>query len=71
MPTWDNLTADTDFRYRPISYMSTVTSNWNDIPKFLTTNDLDEFAHKIYKIITEHTHIDITEDEFMDIINDN
>ena len=33
-------------------------------------SDLNEFAKKIYKIITAHTHLDITEDEFMKIIKE-
>ena len=30
--------------------------------------ELDKFASKIYKIITEHTSIDISENEFMSIL---
>lgn len=37
---------------------------------FVTTKDLDEFAHRLYKIIEEHTPIDISEDEFMELIKD-
>jgi len=31
---------------------------------------LEKFAEKIYMIIKEHTHIDISEEEFMKIIKD-
>ena len=37
---------------------------------FVTTKDLDKFAHRLYKIIEEHTPIDISEDEFMELIKD-
>ncbi len=35
---------------------------------FVTAKDLDAFAHRLYKIIEEHTPIDISEDEFMELI---
>ena len=38
--------------------------------RFLTQSDLDEFAHKIYTIIAENTKIDISEDEFMRLLDD-
>jgi len=37
---------------------------------FVTEEMLNKFAHKIFKIIEEHTPIDITEEEFMDIIEE-
>ena len=37
---------------------------------FVTTKDLDAFARRLYKIIEEHTPIDISEDEFMELIKD-
>ena len=37
---------------------------------FITQSDLDRFAHKIYKIIVENTKIDISEDEFMRLLDD-
>lgn len=37
-------------------------------PAFVTNEDLNKFTKKIYEIITEHTKIDISEEEFMNII---
>lgn len=37
---------------------------------FVTEEMLNEFARKIFRIIEEHTPIDITEEEFMDIIEE-
>lgn len=40
------------------------------VTKFVTEEMLNEFARKIFRIIEEHTPIDITEEEFMDIIEE-
>ena len=37
---------------------------------FLTSRDLDRICRKIYHIITEHVQLDISEDEFLNIINE-
>ena len=50
---------------RDIEYGNRVTINET---RLLTQKDLDEFAHRLYKIIEEHTPIDISEDEFMELI---
>jgi hypothetical protein len=47
------------------------TVTFNDlltIPTYVTTEELDKFAHRIYKIISDHTKIDIEEDEFMALL---
>ena len=68
---FDGYTADitthntNDYNWYPIlNYNNTGISS----SIFVTQNDLDLFAKKIYKIITTHSKIDITEDEFMDLI---
>ena len=45
------------------------TTAWR-VNRYITETDLDNFAHKIYKIITEHTNIDISEEEFMRLLDD-
>ena len=45
-----------------------VNTTFYDAPAYITSNDLDKFAEKVYRIIADHTKIDISEDEFMDII---
>lgn len=37
---------------------------------YATTYDLDKMARKIYKIIEEHCRIDITEEEFMELLKE-
>lgn len=68
--TWDNLTATTT---TATDYFPNVLSNSRydfSGPKVITSRDLEDFAHRIYRIITEHTRIDITEEEFMEILNE-
>ena len=36
----------------------------------ITQHDLDNFAKRIFKIIEEHTKIDITEEEFMKLMKE-
>ena len=40
------------------------------IPKFITEEDLQKVVKKIYNIITDHTTLDISEEEFINIIKD-
>ena len=40
----------------------------SSISKVVTQDDINDLINKIYSIITEHTKIDITEEEFMNII---
>ena len=55
--TWDYLTRD-------------YNNGWRVAIDYVTKKDLEEFARKIYKIIEEHTSIDISEDEFMKLLED-
>lgn len=74
-PKWENI----DFLKYPVTYSwnTTAASNINvqDCSgtinlNYVTQEDLDEFARKIFKIITEHVTLDITENEFMDLLED-
>lgn len=38
--------------------------------RYITQETLDNFAHRIYKIIKENTRIDISEDEFMNLLKE-
>lgn len=38
------------------------------VPKVITQEDINDLINKLYSIISEHTKIDITEEEFMSII---
>lgn len=71
--TWDTITTNTvetpqininpngiTYEYKPYEFVT----------KFVTEEMLNEFARKIFRIIEEHTPIDITEEEFMDIIEE-
>lgn len=40
------------------------------IPKFVTEEDLQKVVKKIYNIITDHTTLDISEEEFMSMLKD-
>ena len=53
----------------------TVTAtNWAvpvSVSSYIATqDDLDQLSRKIYKIISEHTRIDISEEEFMEILKE-
>lgn len=48
------------YEYKPYEFVT----------NFVTEKMLNEFARKIFRIIEEHTPIDITEEEFMDIIEE-
>ena len=41
------------------------------MPKFVTEEDLQKVIKKIYNIITDHTTLDISEEEFMSMLKDN
>lgn len=78
----NNLNTAASYTDGPLRFCTTTTtsapyrdsvmrSNWiTDASKFITIKDLEYFSHKIYKIIKEHTPIDISEEEFMKIIKD-
>lgn len=79
MPNYyDNLTVPID--YGRLVTWNTTTPEINIKPNeityeykpygFVTEEMLNEFARKIFRIIEEHTPIDITEEEFMDIIEE-
>lgn len=38
--------------------------------KIFSSKDIDELARKIYKVFSEHISIDISEDEFMNLLED-
>lgn len=40
------------------------------IPTFVTEEDLQKVVKKIYNIITDHTTLDISEEEFMSMLKD-
>ena len=71
------LTPTYGFAGTTATYTNTI--NWDrcytdtiDIKdvNFLTSRDLDRICRKIYHIITEHVQLDISEDEFLNIINE-
>ena len=41
-----------------------------EMKKIVTNDELEHFSQKIYKIIAEHTRIDISEEEFMTILKE-
>ena len=45
----------------------TTTHAWSTIT---TEHDLDKLARKIYRIFSEHINIDITEDEFINLLQE-
>lgn len=48
----------------------TITGNINTEKDYVTSEDLDKFIRRMYKIIEEHTKIDITEEEFIELLNE-
>ena len=67
---YDNITINANDIYTTTNEGITneITNfNFADI-SFVTKKDLDLFAKRIYRIISDHTKIDISEDEFMDIL---
>lgn len=69
-------TINTDRINRPITF-DTITYDADDVattytplnvPRMVTMNDMENWFKKIYKIISEHTHIDISEEEFLNIL---
>ena len=66
---WDNLTINsTPFRMPEVRWDGPVT----DSALECRLNEFAEaLAHKIYKIITQHVQLDITEDELVDILKEN
>ena len=61
--------AEPVFRAYTTDHITINETPWT-IPKFVTTDDFEHFSRKIYKIIEEHTFIDISEEEFMRLIKD-
>lgn len=78
MPEFDAITFDVDTNIHnatePLRFYTTnnITADaWTiNTTRFATTEDLEHFSQKIYKIIEEHTPLDITEEEFMKLIKD-
>ena len=66
IPQYNNIVANIPDFANTIA--NTAAYDWLTIPKYVTTEELDEFAHRIYKIINDHTKIDIEEDEFMALL---
>ena len=54
------------------SYITNIaTDAWiSDTMRCATMNDLDNLAKRLYKIITEHTKIDISEEEFISLLRE-
>ena len=63
---WAHTVATNRTDYQTYTFDTTA---WR-VNRYITETDLDNFAHKIYKIVTEHANIDISEEEFMKILND-
>ena len=40
------------------------------MPTFVTQEDLDKLMRKFYRIMSEHVIVDISEDEFMKLLNE-
>ena len=53
--------------YTEVPY-SGANSSFETI-KFITTKDLEYYFAEIYKIIKAHTNLDITEEEFIALLN--
>lgn len=69
MPTWDTANvAWTNAITTGYAAPATQTLNIPIDSYFVTKDVLNEFADKLYKIIEEHTKIDISEEEFMNIM---
>ena len=77
MPTGVETTATNFYTYantfstlEPYMYWNSNSCNTrSDNITFATVRDLDRLCRKMYKIITEHVQLDISEEEFMNILN--
>ena len=72
-PTIDYATALNDYRNTVTTntYTYTLDPDRNiTVAHMVTSEDLYAFAHRLYKIIEDHTPIDISEEEFMELIMD-
>ena len=72
-PAVDYATALNDYRNTVTTntYTYTIDADRNiAVAHMITSEDLDAFAHRLYKIIEDHTPIDISEEEFMELIMD-
>ena len=65
MPTWDTTTTAWT-NTNTIGYTVPTIQTMDNY--FVTKDELKEFADKLYKVIEEHTKIDISEEEFMNIM---
>ena len=76
MPEFDAITytTGTDDRLWTRAYMDVDHNAWTartiEETRLLTDRDLNEIFEKLYSIISEHTAIDISEEEFMKLIKD-
>ena len=61
--------TDPHYRAYTTNHITIDETPWT-IPKFITEEDLQKVVKKIYNIITDHTALDISEEEFMNIIKD-
>lgn len=64
-----------DFHYltdTPIYTINTTdcAKSWIAEPKFLSSRDLDLLARKIYRIFSEHIKVDISEAEFINLLEE-
>ena len=71
MPAWDEIINTIGTR----NYTYTATgTNWHTTPisydysSILTHADLEKIEHNLYKIITEHIALDISEDDFIKLL---
>ena len=62
----------TDFDYDPPYIPEAITAKWNNTftVNYITEDYIETLLHKIYKIIEEHTQIDISEEEFLKILEE-
>ena len=67
-------TANADRINRPITFYdldgddAVTTYRPISVGRIVTMADIENWFKKIYKIISEHTHIDISEEEFLNIL---
>lgn len=72
-PAVDYATALNDYRNTVTTNAYTVTlepDRTYTAAHIVSSEELDAFAHRLYKIIEDHTPIDISEEEFMELIMD-
>ena len=52
------------------TYTAGNTYTYTESPRLVTTEDLNKFANRIYEIISEHAKLDISEEEFMNLLKE-